>query len=160
MKSGVFGLPGAALGVHRVEQAVSRELRMKGEPDESALQPVVDGKRKRRGDVRIDLRLVVGVDQVEEAARIVGEAAAVRKIAHVADARPAGRRHVLIGGTHPARIGKAHEVLDLDLQSAFHDRRRNRVARDLRCDRPQGADRQQENDDELHPFRIRTSLRT
>ena len=45
----------AALGVHGVEQAVPRELRMKGEPDESALQPVVDRMRKRSRDVRIDL---------------------------------------------------------------------------------------------------------
>ena len=43
MKSGVLGLPGAALGVHGVEQAVARELGMEGEADEAALEPVVDG---------------------------------------------------------------------------------------------------------------------
>ena len=36
----------------------------------------------------INLRLVVGFDEIEEAARIVGEAAAVRPIAHEADPRP------------------------------------------------------------------------
>ena len=120
------------LGMHGVEQAVSRKLRMKDESDESALEPVVDRMRKCCGNVRIHVRLVVRIDQVEEAARIVGEAAAVGKIAHIADARPACRRHVLIGGTNAPRVRKAHEVLDLDGKSAFHNRRRNRVTRDLR----------------------------
>ena len=116
-----------ALAVHRVEQAVPRELRMEGEADEPALQPVVDGERERRGDVGIHRRLIVAIEQVQEAARVVGEAAAVRQIADVADARPAGRRHVLIGRDAAARVGQAHDIADLDHQAAFLDRRRNRV---------------------------------
>jgi hypothetical protein len=87
---------------------------MEDEPDESALEAVVDGVRKHRGDVDVHLRLGARVDQVEEAARIVREAAAVRQIADVADARPAGWRHVLVRWTNPARVRQANEVLDLD----------------------------------------------
>ena len=120
----------SALGMHRVEQAVRRELRMKGEADEAALQPVVDSERKGGPDVRIHGGLVVAIDEVQQAARVVGEAAAVRQIAHEADARPAGRHHVLIGRTQAARLRQAHDVPDLDRQPAFRDRRRNRITGD------------------------------
>ena len=122
---------------------------MKGESDESALEPVVDRVRKQRGDVRVDLRLVVRVDDVEQAARIVDEAAAIGQIAHEADTRPARGRHVLIHGAHPARIRKAHEILDLDLQSAFRDRRRNRIARGLRRN-DHGAQRDRQPEEQWH----------
>jgi hypothetical protein len=32
--------------MHRVEQAVRREVRMEGEADEAALEPVIDGQRE------------------------------------------------------------------------------------------------------------------
>ena len=138
---GRLGIAGTALSVHCVEQAVSRELRMKDEADESTLQPVIDGIRKHRCDVCINLKLVVRTDQIEEAARIIGKAAAIGKIAHKAHTRPACRRHVLIGGTNPARVRKAHQVLNLDRQTAFRNRRRNWVTRDLRLTRARGPDR-------------------
>ena len=90
------GIPRGSLAVHGVEESVSCELRMKDEPDESALEPVINRMRKHRANVRIDARFAIGADQVEKAAGIVGEAAAVGKIAHKVDARPARGRHVLI----------------------------------------------------------------
>ena len=107
------GIAHRALGVHRVEQPVPREFRVKVEADEPALQPVVDGKREGGTDVRIHGRLIVAIEEVQEAARVVGEPAAVRKIADEADARPAGRHHVLIGGAQPARIRQPHDIPDL-----------------------------------------------
>src|SRR5262249_18947943 len=137
-----------ALGMHGVEQAVACELRMKREPDEATLQPAVDGQRKQLAQVGIHLRLVVGVDEIEEAALIVGEATAIRQIAHKLYARPSRWRYILIGGAYPARIRKPHDIFDLDLYSALDDRIGNWIGGDLRCDRFQGADRQQESDDE------------
>src|SRR5206468_9753806 len=119
---GRLRIAGGSLGVHGVEQAVSRELGVKDEADESALQPVVDGLRKRGADVCVHLRRGVRADYVEESAGIVREAAAVRQIAHEADARPARGRNVLIERTYAARIGKAYEIADLDRKPAFHDR--------------------------------------
>ena len=136
-----------ALRVHGIEQAIARELRMKDKPDESALQPVVDRKRKRFGHIRVHVRLVARVDQVKETARVVGEAAAVGKIPHVADSSPAGRRHVLIGGTNPASVRQTHEIRDLDRQAAFLDRGWNRIAGDLGCARTRGHDRDERHDD-------------
>ena len=120
---------------------------MEVEPDEPALEPVVDGERKRGADVGIDRGLVVAVEQVQEAARVVGEPAAVRKVADETDARPAGRHHVLIGGAQAARIRQPHDVADLDAQSAFHDRGRNRIG-DLRMNGAGGTKRhgQKHND--------------
>ena len=83
--------------MHRVEQPVPREFRVEVESDEPALQPVVNREREGRTDVRIHRRLVVAIEQVEQPARVVGEPAAVWKVADVTDARPAGRHHVLIG---------------------------------------------------------------
>ena len=47
------------LGMHGVEQAIPGEFRMKHESDESALEPVVDGKREYFGNVRVHVRLVL-----------------------------------------------------------------------------------------------------
>jgi hypothetical protein len=118
------------LRVHRVEQAVPRELRMKDERDEPAAQPVVDRARKSLRHVRIHLWLIFRIDQVQEAARVVGETAPVRKVPHVVHPRPAGRLHVLIGGPQPAGVGQARQFHDLDRNSALHNGFGNRVARD------------------------------
>src|SRR2546428_11599858 len=115
---------------------------MKGEPDESTLQPVVDRIRKRRADIRINLGLVVRPDQVEEAPRIVGEAAAIGKIAHIADARPACRCHILIGGTKRARVRKGGAGLNLDRKPGLYNGRRDWVYGDLALHRARGAPRQ------------------
>src|SRR4029453_18598651 len=104
-----------ALGVNGAEQAISRELRMEGKPDESTLKAAIDSVRKQLAQVDKHLRLVVAVDQIEEPALIVDEAAAVRQIAHKLNARPSGWRHILIGGAYPARIWKAHDIFDLHL---------------------------------------------
>ena len=134
--------------MHRVEQPVPREFRVEVESDESAFQPVVDGKRKGGPDVRIHGGLVVAIEQVQQSARVVGEPAAVRKVANVADARPAGRHDVLGGGAQPARIGQAHDIPDFDRQPAFRDRRRNRIAgdriADLRVNRSAGRERKEQ----------------
>jgi hypothetical protein len=119
-----------ALPVHRVEQAVSRELRMEDKPDEPAAQSVVDRMRERLRHVRVHVRLIVRIDPVQETARVVGEAAAVGKVPHVVDARPAGRIHVLIGGAYPAGVGQARQFHDLNRNSALHNAFWNRVARD------------------------------
>jgi hypothetical protein len=137
-----------AFGVDGVEQAVPRELRMEREPNESTLQAVIDSERKQLAQIGIHLWLGVGADQIEEAALIVDEAAAVGEIAHELNARPSRGRHILIGRAYPARIRKAHDIFDLDLQSTFGDRGGNRIGRDLPRDRVPGADRQQERDDE------------
>ena len=133
------GIARSTLGMHGVEQAIPGELRMKHESDESALESVVDRMGKCFGNIRIHVRLILAVDQVEEATRVVGEAPAVGRIAHIADARPPRRRHVLIGGTNAPRVWKAHEILHLDEDAAFHNRHRNRVARDLRFERTCGS---------------------
>ena len=95
-----------AFAVHGVEQAVARELGVKGESDEPALEPVVDRERERRGHVRVHRRLVVTVEQVQEAARVVDEPAAVGKVANVADARPAGGTTSCSGGRSPRVSGR------------------------------------------------------
>ena len=147
MKFGVAGIAHRAFAVHRVEQPVPREFRVEVESDEPALQPVVDREREGGADVRVHGGLVVAIEQVQEPARVVGEPAAVRKVADVTDARPAGRHHVLIGGAQPARIRQAHDVPDLDAQAALHDRRRNRIG-DLRVNGAGGAERQEQKHDE------------
>ena len=78
---------------------------MEREADEPALEPVIDREREDLPEVRVNLRRVVAVDDVQEAARVVGEAPAVRRIAHEADARPAAGVGVLIGRTHAAGLG-------------------------------------------------------
>ena len=110
---GLLRIARSALRVHGVEQSVARELGVKGEADESALETVVDRHRKRRGHVGVDARRVAPVEQVQKAARVVGEAAAVRQIAHEADARPAGGRHVLIERAQAAGIRQPHEIANL-----------------------------------------------
>ena len=111
---GARGVPHHALGVGRVEQSVPREVRMEIEADEPAGQAVVDRERERRADIRVDGRLVVAIEQVQQAARVVHEPAAVRQIAEVTGARPSGRHHVLSGGTKSARVGETHDVPYLD----------------------------------------------
>src|SRR6185503_12487371 len=93
------------------------ELGMELEADEAALEPVVDGEREQRADVHIDRRLVVAIEHIEEAARVLDEV----------DPRPAGGRHVLIGRPEAARIGQTDEIGDLDRQAALLYRRRDRV---------------------------------
>jgi hypothetical protein len=144
------GSPGVvrpALGMHGVEQAIAREFGMKREADESALEPVVDGVRKYFGHVHVHVRLVPVVDPVEKSARVVCETPAVWQIPHIADARPPGRRHVLIGGPNAPRVRKAHQVLHLDRDATLHNRRRNRVTRDLRVERAGGSGCQHQNGD-------------
>src|SRR5688500_20269079 len=53
------GVSGRALAVHRVEKSVRRELRMEGEADEPALEPVIGRVREERGEVEVDRRPVV-----------------------------------------------------------------------------------------------------
>ena len=98
---------------------------MKRKCDEPAFEPVVDRERKRRGDVGVDGRPVAAVEQVQNPARVVDEPPPVRKVAHEIDARPAGRRDVLIQRPHAPRVRQPDEVADLDRQAAFHDRRRH-----------------------------------
>ena len=84
--------------------------------------------------------MVVAVKQVQETARIVGEAPAIRKVADVADACPPGI--VLISRVQPACIRQARDVSDLDAQSPFDDWLCNRIA-DLRVHRA-GAEESQD----------------
>src|SRR5205085_11235547 len=108
--------------------SVAGKIRMERKSDESALQPVVDRKRKGGGDVRVHGRLVAAVEQVQESARVVGEPAAVGKIADVIDPCPAGRHDVLVGRTQLARIGQPRDILDFDRETTLRDRRRQRSA--------------------------------
>ena len=101
------GVAHCALGVHRVEQPVPSEFRMEVECDEPALQPVVYRERKGPADVRIHGRPIVAIEEIQQPTGVVREPAAVRKIADVIDACPAGRHDVLIGGAQPARIRQA-----------------------------------------------------
>ena len=135
------------LRVHGVEQAVSRELRMKDKRDESAREPVVDAQWKRLRQVRVHVRLIVRIDPIQETARVVGETTAVGKVPHVVDPSPAGRLHVLVGGANPAGVRQARQFHDLDRQAAFLDWGRNRVAGDLRRYRACGHDCEQRHDD-------------
>ena len=128
---GFLWIAGPAFRVHGVEQAVLRKFRMKDKSDETAFEPVVHTIGKSFGDVGVHLGPVVLINQVQKAAGIVGEAAAVGKFAHIADPRPSRRRHVLVGRTNPPGVGKAHNIPDLDRKSAFLDPSRNRVAGDL-----------------------------
>ena len=74
--------------MHGVEQTVLREFRVKHESDEAALEPVVYAVGKNLTDVRIYVRLIALIEQIQETARIVREPAAVGQITHVAHARP------------------------------------------------------------------------
>ena len=120
---------------------------MKRKSDEAALEPVVDGEREHGADVRVHRRLVVAIDQIQEATGVVGEAAAVRKIADEADARPARRRDVLIDGAQSARLRQPHDVAHGDGEAAFDDGRFDRV-RDLRVDSGRGDERDRRNHNE------------
>jgi hypothetical protein len=119
-----------ALAVHRVEEAVLRELGMEVEADEPALEAVVDRKWKCRRDVGVDRRLVVLVEEIQEAARVVREPTAVRELADEADARPSGGVHILSRRNRRARIRQARHIADLDSQPPLHDRRWQWIARD------------------------------
>ena len=145
--------------VHGVEQAVLRKLRVKVEPDESALQPVVDRERKGRAHIGVHRGLFVAVEQIQEAARVVGEPAPVRQVADKADARPAGRHDVLIWRAEPARVRQARHVSDLDHQAALLHRRRNRVG-DLRVNGRDGTQREQRDDDQRFPCAHESSSET
>src|SRR5207253_2569134 len=89
------GIPGGALEMRAVPQAVAREVGMERETDEAALEPAVERARECGPDVRVQ-RGARAVGYIKEAARIVREAAAVRRIAHEADARPPRGRDVLV----------------------------------------------------------------
>ena len=106
-------------------------------------------EREREGgrDVDVRRRPIVAVEQVEDTPRVIGEAPAVRKIAHVADARPPSR--VLIGRVPPSCIRQTHDVPDLNAQSAFDNRGHNRIA-DLRVNRADTPGRHEYQDDELY----------
>ena len=146
------------LRMHGVEEAISRELRMKDKCDESATQPVVDRKRKRVRHIRVHVRLIVRIDPVQETARVVGETTAVGKVPHVVHPSPAGGFHVLVGGANPAGVRQARQLHDLDRQAAFLDWGRNRVAGDLGRYRACGHDCQQRHDDLQLLFAHGTSL--
>ena len=113
---------GRALAVHGIEQPVAGKFGMEDEADEPALEPVVDGEREHVGDVGIDRRMVVAVEQVEKPARIVDEPPAVGEVANEIDPRPAGGHDVLIRGPQLARVRQARDVTDLDHQPVFRDR--------------------------------------
>jgi hypothetical protein len=150
---GSFRISRAGLGVDRVEEAVGGEFRVKDEADEAAFQAIIDTVGEGGGDVRIYVRLVVGVDQIEKSARVVGEAAAIGEIADVADAGPAGRTQVLVGGTKPAGVGQADQILDLNRNTALDDRFRNRIAGDLsrgRANEAQGQNREDAGNRRTH----------
>ena len=120
--------------MHRIEQAILRKFWVKDETDETAFKPVVNTVGKGLAHIRVRTRLIVLVDQVQTAAGIIGEAAAIGKFADVADPRPSCRRHVLIGRTEASSVGKADNVPDLDGESALLDPRRNWVAGNLAVD--------------------------
>ena len=119
-----------ALEMDAVPQAVALKVRMKVEADEAAFEPRVIRQRERRGHVGVNRR-PIAVDDIKEAARVVGEAAAVGGVAHEAHARPTGRRHVLVDRPQAARIRQPHEIPDLDGKAALHERRRQRVVGNL-----------------------------
>ena len=120
--------------MHRVEQPVLRKFRMKVEADESALQPVVHREWENGADVRIERGLVVAIEQVEHAARVVGEPPAVRKVADEADARPAGRHDVLIGGRIPRVFGRRTTSRISTVSPRFVIGDRNRITGDRLAD--------------------------
>ena len=120
----------AVLRMHGVEQAVLRELRMEDESDEPAREPVIDRAWKRLRQICVHVGPIARIDPVQKTARVVGEAAAVGKVPHVVDARPAGRLYVLIGRAYPAGVGQARQLHDLDRDSALHNAFGNRVFRD------------------------------
>jgi hypothetical protein len=127
-----------------VEQPVAREIRMEHEPDEAALEPVVNREWECGRDVRVDSRPISTVEHIEQPARVVDEAAAVRQLADVIDPRPAGRRDILVGRAHAARIRQPHDVANVDGDPPLDDRRRNRIARNwpvLRVERSSGTER-------------------
>jgi hypothetical protein len=137
--------------VHGVKQSVGREFRVKNEADEAAFQAAIDGVRKSFGHVRIHMRLIVSIDQIQKPSRVVREAAAIGEIAHVTDARPGIRRDILIRRTKPARIRQAQEIFDFDRQPALHDWLRNRVAGDLSLGSTDGPDGEKRDNGKRHP---------
>ena len=141
------GIPRRPLDMRRVEQSDLRKFRVELETDEPTLQAAVEAEREGGRDVGIQGGPVVAVEQVQETARVVGEAPAVRKVADVADARPPGS--VLIGRVQPACIRQARDLPDLDAQSTFDYRLRNRIA-DLRVHRAGGPESQDYQDDERY----------
>src|SRR4029450_2424154 len=86
-----FWIVGPAFRVDRVEQSIPGNLRIKYEADESAFQTVVVRVRKGLRHVGVDLRPVTRADHIKKPARVIEEAAAIWKIAHIADACPSGR---------------------------------------------------------------------
>src|SRR5213594_73287 len=149
---GFLWIAGPAFSVHGIEQAIPRKFRMKDKSDETAFEPVVHAIGKSFGDVSVYLRPVVLINQVEKAAGIVGEAAAVGKFAHIADPRPSRRRHVLIGRTNPSSVRKAHDIPDLDRKSALLDPSRNRVAGDLAVNSGGSPECKSQNDRKRRPY--------
>src|SRR5438477_11560304 len=116
--------------MHGVKQTVARELWMEYEADEPAFEAVVDSFGKRLSHVRIDVRLIVFVDQVQVASGVVGKTPAIRKIPHVRHSCPARRVYVVIT-VLSARIGETHEILHLYGEAAFLDRGRQGITGDL-----------------------------
>jgi hypothetical protein len=108
------------LEVHGVKQTVARELGMEIETDEAALEPRVVRERKHGADIRINGR-PIAIDAIEKAARVVGEAAAVRQLTNETHACPPGRRYVLVDGPQATRLGQPHHVRDLDHETVFVD---------------------------------------
>ena len=146
---GRLRIAGGTLAVHRVEEAVGRELGMEGEADEPALEPGVDRVREHRPDVGVDGRRGA-VEPVEEPARVVHEPAPVGKIAHVADPGPAGRVGVLVRRPQAAGVGQPGEVGNPHRQAALLDRR-HRWTGQLRGDHAGGGQGRHGDGDRQRP---------
>ncbi len=121
---GDFGIVWPSLPVNGVEQPILGELRVKHEPDKAALQALVMGHGEVLVEIGVDVRLIIGVNEVQDASRIVGEAAPVWQVADVAHSRPFPRVDVQLWRAQVACIRKPEQILDLDGDTVIHDLRK------------------------------------
>ncbi len=98
----------------RIEQAVLRELGMKLEADEAALQTAEAQVRNEIAKIQIERRIVLVIELIEEAARIIGESSTVRKIPHIARLGPTYWRSA-DSGIECACAWKPSKLLDANL---------------------------------------------
>ena len=152
-----FGVAGVARRRARCgpcRRTRSSRTRVEVEANEAALEPVVDRQRERCGDVRVDGRRVAAIDQVQEPAPIVGEAAAVgRSRTKFMRAQPdgftswsAGRMPRVSGSRTTSRISTA--------SPRFSSGAGKRVGGDLRVDPAErkNTEDSDENDPLAHEF--------
>ncbi len=125
--------------MHRVEKPVLREFRVERKTDEPTLQAAIDAPGEGRRDVGIHGGRFVAIEQVQESARVIGEAPAIGEVADEADARPPGS--VLIGRVQPACIRQVRDVPDPDAQPSIDDEIHDRIT-DLRVHRTGSRDSQ------------------